>query len=82
MQILLRAFLILLVLTIAAALFIVLYKRMRPVRNAHFICPNCGAVTMPGKWARALAPTRAGNRLLQCPACGKFSYMSPIWDAQ
>ena len=80
MQILLRAFLILLILTIAAALFIVLYKRMRPVRNAHFICPNCGAVTMPGKWARALA--RAGNRLLQCPACGKFSYMSPVWDAQ
>lgn len=76
MQILLRAFLILLILTIAAALFIVLYKRMRPVRNAHFICPNCGAVTMPGKWARA------GNRLLQCPACGKFSYMSPVWDAQ
>lgn len=32
MQILLRAFLILLILTIAAALFIVLYKRMRPVR--------------------------------------------------
>lgn len=73
MQILLRAFLILLILTIAAALFIVLYKRMRPVRNAHFICPNCGAVTMPA---------RAGNRLLQCPACGKFSYMSPVWDAQ
>ncbi len=79
MQILLRAFLILLILTIAAALFIVLYKRMRPVRNAHFICPNCGAVTMPGKWARALAPARAGNRLLQCPACGKFSYMSPVF---
>mgnify|MGYP000494275072 FL=1 len=67
MQILLRAFLILLILTIAAALFIVLYKRMRPVRNAHFICPNCGAVTMPGKWARALAPARAAIACCNAP---------------
>lgn len=67
MQILLRAFLILLILTIAAALFIVLYKRMRPVRNAHFICPNCGAVTMPGKWARGARARPGGQSLAAMP---------------
>lgn len=82
MQILLRAFLILLILTIAAALFIVLYKRMRPVRNAHFICPNCGAGNNARQMGAGARAARAGNRLLQCPACGKFSYMSPVWDAQ
>ena len=66
MQILLRAFLILLILTIAAALFIVLYKRMRPVRNAHFICPNCGAVTMPGKW-RGRSRRPGGQSLAAMP---------------
>ena len=75
MQILLRAFLILLILTIAAALFIVLYKRMRPVRNAHFICPNCGAVTMPGKWARAIACCNAPPAVnsATCPLFGTLN---------
>lgn len=40
MQILLRAFLILLILTIAAALFIVLYKRMRPGAQCAFYLPK------------------------------------------
>lgn len=64
MQILLRAFLILLILTIAAALFIVLYKRMRPVRNAHFICPNCGA----GNNARQMGAgrSRPPGRAIAC----------------
>ena len=67
MQILLRAFLILLILTIAAALFIVLYKRMRPVRNAHFICPNCGAVTNARQMGAGARARPGGQSLAAMP---------------
>lgn len=82
MQILLRAFLILLILTIAAALFIVLYKRMRPGAQCAFYLPKLRRGNNARQMGAGARAARAGNRLLQCPACGKFSYMSPVWDAQ
>ena len=77
MQILLRAFLILLILTIAAALFIVLYKRMRPVRNAHFICPNCGAGAMGLPCEEGRSRSIFWQRWIAA-----WCSMSPVWDAQ
>lgn len=67
MQILLRAFLILLILTIAAALFIVLYKRMRPGAQCAFYLPKlrrgnnarqmgAGARARPGGQSLAAMP--------------------------
>lgn len=80
MQILLRACLILLILIAIAVGAIILYKRARPLRGAHFICPHCGSVNTPGRFMRAVSPARADDRLLQCASCGRFGYMQPVWD--
>mgnify|MGYP000009805146 FL=1 len=80
MQILLRAFLMVLILIAIIVVSIILYKRWRPLRNAHFICPHCGSITTPGRIILAISPARADNHLLQCGSCGRFGYMQPVWD--
>lgn len=80
MQILLRAFLILLILLAAVVIAVILYKRTRTLRGAHFICPHCASVNTPARLILSLSPARADSRLLQCAACGRFGYMQPVWD--
>ncbi|HIT54356.1 MAG TPA: hypothetical protein IAD07_10515 [Candidatus Fimivicinus intestinavium] len=80
MQLLLRAFAPILLLAALVIASIILYKRWRPYRNAHFICPHCGSVIAPGRLSVALSPGRTESRFLLCTACGKFGYMIPVWD--
>lgn len=82
MPVLLRALLILVVLSSAIVMMICLYRRARPLRGAHFICPHCASVHMPGRLIVAISPARKDSRLLQCPVCKKAGYMEPVWDAR
>ncbi len=82
MQLLLRTLLPIFILAAIVVASILLYKRWRPYRNAHFICPYCGGVTAPGRIAVALSPGRLESRLLPCTKCGKLGYMIPVWDAK
>lgn len=80
MQILLRAVLILLIVTAAVVIAVILYKRTRTLHGAHFVCPRCGSLNTPTRLFLSLSPARADSRLLQCVACGRFGYMPPVWD--